>query len=332
MLVDDSALTTQDEEKTMEDTIRETMAAMENGTHGKEPEPEEVEPEIEEVAEVEAEPAEPELEAEEAEEVAAEPVSKAPSSLKKEVQAKWDKLDPDVRSEFERREKDFHKGIENYKQAAQAASEWEKTISPYVATVQSLGVTPQQAVQHLFAADHALRYGSAEQKQQLFRKLAQDYGVDLAGVSAPQESFEYVDPTVQSLQQRVAQFEGYIQQQQMTQQQQEAQQLNSTIAEFSKDKPHFEALREDMAALLQAGRATDLQDAYDKALWANPTTRADLLAKQQAEQRKLAAKKAQEAKKAGVNVSSRGAIPAGKPNTGSIEDTIRAEAQRLNMI
>jgi len=327
MLVDDSALTTQDDEKTMEDTIRETMAAMENG--GKEAEPG---PEVEEVAEVEAEPAEPELEAEEAEEIAAEPVSKAPSSLKKEVQAKWDKLDPDVRNEFERREKDFHTGIEKYKQAAQSASEWEKTVSPYMATVQSFGVTPQQAAQQLFAADHALRYGSPEQKSLLFRKLAADYGVDLAGVATPQESFEYVDPTVQSLQQRVAQFEGYIQQQQMTHQQQEAQQLNSTIAEFSKDKPHFEALREDMAALLQAGRASDLQDAYDKALWANPTTRAEVLAKQQAEQRKAAAAKAQTAQKAGVNVRSRGAIPAGKQTTGSIDDTIRATAEKLGMI
>ena len=51
---------------------------------------------------------------------------------------------------------------------------------------------------------------------------------------------------------------------------------------FSSDPnhPYFENVREDMALLIQNGKATSLQDAYEMACWANPETRAILLRSQ----------------------------------------------------
>jgi len=91
-----------------------------------------------------------------------------------------------------------------------------------------------------------------------------------------------------------------------------------------------------MAGLLQAGLATDLNDAYEKAIYANPTVRAKVLAQQQeqaeAQRKAIAAQKAQAAKQASsVNVTRKGTMAAAKP-VGSMEDTIRETARELGIL
>jgi hypothetical protein len=84
-----------------------------------------------------------------------------------------------------------------------------------------------------------------------------------------------------------------------------------------------------MSALLQAGQAKDLADAYEQAVYANPTTRAAVLQQQAAAQREEAAKKAQAARAAAsVNVPRRPAMPTAQP-IGSMDDTIRETFRRL---
>ncbi|MET4529152.1 hypothetical protein [Bradyrhizobium sp. JR18.2] len=58
---------------------------------------------------------------------------------------------------------------------------------------------------------------------------------------------------------------------------------NRSIKQFGSDPKNqfFENVRQDMTRLLQAGAAETLEDAYDKACWANPEIR-NLLIKQQA--------------------------------------------------
>jgi hypothetical protein len=92
-------------------------------------------------------------------------------------------------------------------------------------------------------------------------------------------------------------------------QQYEQQQLNSQIAAFSEGKEHFDAVREDMAALLQADRAPDLDTAYDMAIWARPDLRSGLLQQQTraAEERAHAVAQKQRAQSAAVSV--RGSSP-----------------------
>jgi hypothetical protein len=95
-----------------------------------------------------------------------------------------------------------------------------------------------------------------------------------------------------------------------SQQQQQQETLNSEIQSFAKDAVHFEAVREDMAALLQAGRAKDLKDAYDMAVYANPQTRQALLEQQRQEALKQAQKEAIAARAKSAAVSVRGSSPA----------------------
>lgn len=258
-----------------------------------------------------------------------EPVSAAPNTWKKEVAAKWAVLPPEVRAEVERREADFHKGIEQYKGAAQFAAAMDKAIQPYAATLQSLNVTPEVAVKELLSADHRLRYSQPQEKLAYFAELAKAYGIDLGQVQ--QYEPQQIDPNVSALQNQVQQLQGWIQQQSMMGQQQEEAKLHSEISSFASDPKHshFESVRGHMAALLQAGQAKDLADAYEQAVYANPVTRAAILAEQQDAARKELTQKAQAAKAAAsVNTRSRPSMPISTP-IGSMDDTIRATLRRL---
>ena len=258
---------------------------------------------------------------------------KPPSSWKKEAQELYGKLPQEfqlLQEEVERREADFHKGIESYKSKAQFADAMERVISPHMQTLQSLGVTPDVAVHHLLEADRVLRYSQPEQKRAYLQQLARSYGIDLGQQPEAEPSYQpSTDPRVDAV-------INYLRQQEAVRQQMEVAQLNSELANFSKDKPHYEAVRNHMAGLLQAGVAKSLQEAYDMAVYAAPDIRAQMLAQQQAE---AEAKRQQEAKAqaeaarraSAVNVPRRGNLPPVKPK-GSMEDTIRAEAQRLGML
>jgi len=304
------------EAKSMDDTIRETLADLE--TRGAD-EPVAVDKTVEQSEK-------PEIE-QESLDVISKP---APNTWKKEVAEKWETLPPDVQEEVARREADFHKGIEQYKTKAQFAETIERTLQPYMATIQSLGVAPDIAIRELLTADHKLRYGQPHEKAAYFQQLARSYGVDLGDVGQIQPQ-QQIDPAIKALQDRYEQLSGWVQNKTMLEQQQEQTTLNSEIAKFAADPvhKHFEAVREYMSTLLQGGRASDLQGAYEQAVWANPSTRAELIAEQQKAAKEEATRKAQEAKRAAsVNVRRRPEMPVQKP-IGSMEDTIRAELARL---
>lgn len=314
--------------KSMDDTIRETLRSMQD----KSVEPSDVPATPEEKAQRirdeqgkfaaketpadDAVPAEP-----------AEPIKAAPNTWKKEAHEAWIKADPVLRSEVERREADFHRGIEQYKQAAQFAQTIQQAVAPYQATLTSLGISAEKAVGELMAADHKLRHGSPQEKNSYFAQLAQTYGIDLGQVqNAPP-----IDPNLSALQQRIQQLEGTLQQQSLVGKQESEAALNSEIASFSADPSHshFESVKGHMVALLQAGQAQSLSDAYEQAIYANPATRALVLAEQQAKARSEATKTAQAAKQAAsVNVRSRPSMPVSQP-IGSMDETIRATLRRL---
>ena len=256
-------------------------------------------------------------------------VKAAPNTWRKEIADKWSTLPPEVQSEVERREADFHKGIEQYKEKANFALNVEKAIAPYQATLNQLQISPEKAISELMSADHKLRYGSPAEKNAYFAQLAQSYGVDIGQVQQPQN--QHIDPNIAYFQHKIAHLEGQVHQQTMMGQQKESEALNNEITKFSSDPSHrhFESVKSDMAGLLQAGLAKDLSDAYEQAIWRNPTIRASVLAEQQAEAKKEATQKAQAAKTAAsVNVKTRPSMPVSQP-IGTMDDTIRSTLRRL---
>lgn len=169
--------------------------------------------------------------------------------------------------------------------------------------------------------------------------LAQQFGVDLGKLGAPVQSQEdvYVDPQVAALQQQLASVQQFVQTQ--TQREQEAQRrqeeevhrsVQTAVQEFAGTKdeagqpkyPHFEAVRQHMAALLNAGAAKELADAYEQATWARPDLRQQLLAvqQQQAQQQRQEQQRQQAARARQASGSISGA-PGGVAPPASPSDT-----------
>ena len=246
------------------------------------------------------------------------PAKRAPSSWKKETQAEWDKLPGHVQDDVLRRESDFHKGIEGYKQSAQRAQAYDNAIAPYQQTLQNLGVSPEAAIGELFKADHLLRNSAPHEKAAYFAQLARDYGVSLENIQNPPQ----VDPAYQQVLNELNTLKRNEFQREQQRTQAETATLNSTIAKFSEGKEHFDVVREDMAALLQAGRAPDLEAAYDMAIWARPDLRSGLLQQQTraVEEKARAAMQQRKAQSAAVSV--RGSSPVS--GTASHPTDIRA--------
>jgi hypothetical protein len=262
-------------------------------------------------------------------EVEPESTVRAPSSWKKEQQAKFSSLPPDIQAEIARREGDIHRGVEHYKVAAERGNTYEKAFAPFRDTIQKIGTTPEQAITGLMQTDHNLRFGSPAQKVAVIQHIIQSYGINPEWFD--QQNTAQANPEIGHLQNRLQQFEAQQAQQMQDMKEREAASLNNDIAAFAAKSEHFEAVRDRMADLLQGNASKSLQEAYDTAIWADPAIRATLLAEQQKEIRSKAATKAIEAKKlSSANVRTRGVIPA-QAAVGSIEDTIRSKAKELGM-
>ena len=257
------------------------------------------------------------------------PVEKlAPNTWNKEEQAEWKNTPLKAREAIERREADFHKGIEQYKTKAQYGDTMERAIAPYMATINGFGVTPDIAVNELLKSDHTLRHGNLNDKLNMFGKIVRDYSM------SPQDVINYLTngaPPVDARDKRIENLERANQQQKSMAEQQVNDSLNSEIIKFAGDPlhNHFESVKGHMSALLQAGQADDLASAYEQAIYANPTTRALVLAEQQTKAKAEATQKAQAAKNASsVNTRSRPSMPVSQP-IGTMDDTIRATLRRL---
>lgn len=252
-----------------------------------------------------------------------EPAKRAPSSWKPDAQLEFDKLPAHVQDEVLRREGDYHKGIDQYKNHAHAAQAYEKAVAPYMATIQQMGIDAPTAVAKLMQADHTMRYADPQTKQQYFANLAKEYGVDLTQVANPPAA----DPQYQSLQQQLAQNQWELQNWKAQQSQREQSQALTEIEKFSAEPSnvHFNAVRDDMATLLQNGMATSLPDAYEKAIWQRGDIRQSLIDQQRAEAQKKATDAAHHQRAKAASVSVKGSSPASSgvsPVKGSLRDQL----------
>lgn len=249
------------------------------------------------------------------------PEDAAPSSWKREVAEKWTELPKEVKDEIQRRETDYHKGIEQYKQYAGIGRDIERVITPHLQTIQQLGIHPMEAIDTLLKADQKLRFGSPEEKAQYFGQLAQEYGIDIGKVQPPAP----VDPAVMQLRQQNQQ----LQQFQRSVMEQQQQQVLAEIEAFKANpqNTHFESVKDDMAVLLQSGKATSLQDAYDKAVWMRPDIRKSLVEQQrtEAEQKTAAQLRNKRAQSAAVGIKGSASSKGGSLNPdASLRDTLNA--------
>tara|TARA_R110000868_G_scaffold376148_9_gene640976 strand:+ start:3522 stop:4532 length:1011 start_codon:yes stop_codon:yes gene_type:complete len=271
------------------------------------------------------------------------PIRKAPSSWKPDAQAAWVKADngeeltkEEIKSlalESERRESDFHKGVSEFKEHAQKARAYEAAINPYKQHLQSLGIDAPTAISGLLKAEQMLRTGDPATKAQYLLKLAKDYRIDIGvlGNQEPQQQYQTDPQSVYMMQQ----LHALQQEQKQLREQREYQENQNALAsldEFSKSgNIHLDEVRNDMADLLESGKATSLQDAYEKAIWLNANVRTTLIEQQRQDAHKKAIEQAKNARAKSASVSIKGSSPA-SGGASSQSNSLRAilEAQFAN--
>lgn len=249
-------------------------------------------------------------------------------SWKADAAKVMEKLPEEAQKYIIERQDQFHKGIEQYKEAANYAKTIDRAISPYKDYMSNLGVTPDVAFTNLLKTEHTLRMGTYQEKAEMLQKLAHDYQIDmnsLAGVP--------YDPNMHNLKSQLEYTQSQLQASQNFRQSQEDVQIQSTIDEFAQSHEHFTDVQATMADLLERGFANDLDDAYAKAIRLDDNVFNKTVAQQQSgvnRQNLVQANQAAQAAKAAA-VSVKGA-PAGVTRSvmpASTEDAVR-QAMRLH--
>ena len=262
----------QPEENVIEQEPVETEAISHDDTAEESPEAEISEPDSEEPAES--------VSSDEPEESHEEPQEKVtrPSTWKKEYVQIWDKMEKGEQISKEdftkfaeyanQRESEYKKGVSTYKAEADRARAYEEVVAPYVQDLQKRGIEPTQYIGNLAKADQILTYAPMEQKIQIFQRLAQEYGVQLNGDGQMQQFDPYTQQLMNQLNmvnQEVSSIKGRFAQEENQRLMNEIQKYQSDTANY----PHFDVVREEMAQLLELGKAQDLETAYKKAVRMN---------------------------------------------------------------
>lgn len=283
------------------------------------------------------------------------PTAAAPASNPLEAPQHWSQADkdwfnklptPEMRAKWLEKSKSLESG---YNAKFQEVAPLRKVIEKHNPYLQSVGATAEQAFDYLINAERQLRLGSAEQKQQMLAQIAKDYGISLpTGAQAPAAQpavpaeGEHWDPTVQALQQKLTALEQAETSRRNQFQAEQQQRVAAEIMSFANAKtegglpanPYFAEVADDIARLANAdrlaGRTPVLKTLYDAAVWANPTTRARLIADQAAaEQRKRetdAKAKAEQARKASGSIS--GAPKGGNGVMSGSSGSLRGDLER----
>ena len=246
-----------------------------------------------------------------------------PSTWKKEYVQIWDKMEKGEQISKEdfikfaeyanQRESEYKKGVSTYKAEADRAKSYEEAIAPFAQEFQQQGITPAAWINNLGRAHMILTKAPYEQKVQMFQRLAQDYGIQFNGESVvqPQQVDAYTQQLMNQLNQvnqEVSSIKGRFAQEENQRLMSEIERVRSDVEKF----PHFDVVREEMAQLLELGKAQDLETAYAKAVrmnddvWELEKERLLSTAKQQA------SKAQQVAKAKAAAVSPKSVTPSGR--------------------
>lgn len=169
----------------------------------------------------------------------------APATWPQQAKAEFNELPHDSKMAVLREQKMFGDAVTPIAQQIRQYQEIEQALAPARQVYQAQGMTDAQAVGALLQWERGLR--DPQTKVQAYINLGRQLGIDpsMMGYSQPQ----------------------YEQQPQQQYQQADMAQMTAAVNEindFARDKPDFSTLRVQMGAMIQAGMATDLADAYSK--------------------------------------------------------------------
>ena len=218
----------------------------------------------------------------------------------------------------------------DYTKKTQEIAPLRNVIQQWTPYLTQTGQDPAQTFHLLMSAEQRLRNGTPQDKAEVFRALANDYGVPLEGLAPPQgEAGEpdeqqllqnAINQAIQPYQQQLEGMQSYMTQQQQAATQAQVNTIQQQVTAFAGEKdgqgqlahPYFNdpGVQDMMTMLAQqeqaSGRQPQLQDLYDRAIWAVPAVKDKLLKVQQSNAEQQQRERVEKAKAAGASVSSGG--------------------------
>ena len=240
----------------------------------------------------------------------------APKAYKKEFQDSFKTLSPEWRQYLIEREKQSERGFSDMGNKLNDLKWVDNLYNTRAERLKANGYSKaQDYIEQLVQIEDAL---SAD-PQSTLQALAEAYGVKFNDNTA----LSSLQRQVNDVQQLVAAQRQYIQQQQQ-------ETGNRLVNEFvnAKDEagnpkhPYFNDVREVMTDLIRKGAANDLDTAYNMAIWTNGDIREKLIQAEKAKELATKVDKAQKAKDAGFNPTSK-TVPPAK------EETLRESMERI---
>lgn len=253
------------------------------------------------------------------------PPTGAPKTWRKEALAAWDTLPQIVKDEVAKREDDMFKGIETYKEKANIGDNFFRTVAPHMAYLQQAGVNPYEEVHGLLEYGRVMRFGTQQEKMGLLSTIAQEYGIDLLDLAEQTPALPYVDPAIKALQTEINALKSGRQQESSQREVEVRNGVQAQIDAFKADPKHehFSVLEPEITAFIANGVCKTLEEAYDKALWANPLTRAKEQTRTAAELKAQSDARIEAAKKAkSANLQTNARPGSATAPQGSMDDTI----------
>lgn len=198
------------------------------------------------------------------------PKTPRPSSWKKELEAHWDTLPPEVQAYVQQREKQYTDGVSTYKTEADRGKAVMEAIAPFEPMLQQSKIPVGDWIRNLGSYHQILTSGSPQDKVQTVAQIISQNGVDARALF---DVLTGKQPTYQpqALQQQqqpalsAADIEKAVDQRLMQ------KEVDAKFTAFTKGVeegkyPHFEEVKGTMAGLLQSGLAEDYASAYESAL------------------------------------------------------------------
>ncbi len=253
----------------------------------------------------------------------------APSTWTKEALQDWAAIPDRAKQEILKREEDMMRGIQQYKTAADVGEKYNSVVEPFKPILEAEGVDPVQLFQSFASNHYLLSRGTPEQKVELAANMLSHYGIDLPALVDyfGERALNPVDPRVQQLEQQVRALTQNFQQQATQSTEAQRQAALTEVEQFAAANPYFDELVADIAKFMETGVASTLQEAYDKAVYANPVTRQKELDRLTAERAKQAeaaekARKDKLSKSQADHVTTSGHHRDGTVPVGSMDDTL----------
>jgi len=254
-----------------------------------------------------------------------------PKTWKPEHSAHWNSLPEAVKEEAQRREDDFHKGLEPYKAKAQMGERLERLLKPHEEVIQRYGLDTEKLLGNLLQAQMQLSLGKPEDRVALIKQLLTSYNIDPATLGGqPAGDAPYIDPTLVTLQSEVAEVKSALNAEQQRRTVELRKQAAAEVESFRADKANdlFDQAANEIGQILKSDSKITLAEAYERATWVNPDTR-KIRMEREAKAQAAAAEKAERERAEKAAAATRGSVrttPRSSSATapvGTIDETMR---------